>query len=82
MFVVQKTIWASDDISYNITVQDSRYDHNYATIWGGIKTAVTILFGKPVYYNDVYIGDNHEKFRQFVNELAELCDKGQDIEGE
>jgi len=82
MFVVQKTIWASDDISYNITVQDSRYDHNYTTILGRIKTAFTILFGKPMCYNDVYIGDNPERFRQFVNELSELCDKGQDIEGE
>jgi hypothetical protein len=72
MFVVEKTVWDDGDTTYNISVQDSRYDHNYTTIWGRIKTAFTILFGKPVYYSDVYIGDP-EKFHNFVAQLNDLC---------
>ena len=49
MFVIEKTLWADGDINYNITIQDSRYDHNYNTIWGRIKRAAKILFGKPIY---------------------------------
>ena len=71
MLVVERTEW-DDDISYNITVQDSRYDHNYTTILGRIKTAMKILFGKPVYYSDVYIG-KPETFIGFVEKLNELC---------
>jgi hypothetical protein len=68
----KKTIWNDGEINYNIAVQDSRYDHNYTTIWGKIKSAFKILFGKPVYYSDVYI-DNPEKFMEFVGKLNELC---------
>ena len=72
MFVVEKTIWSDGEIDYNLTVQDSRYDHNYTTVWGRIKTALTILFGKPVYYSDVYIG-KAEKFHNFVAQLNNMC---------
>jgi len=72
MFVVDKTVWEDGEINYNISVQDSRYDHNYSTLWGRIKSAMTILFGKPVYYNDVYINEP-EKFREFVKQLNTLC---------
>jgi len=68
MLVVDKTVWEDGELNYNFTVQDSRYDHNYTTLWGRIKTAATILFGKPVYYSDVYIGKT-EKFREFVEQL-------------
>ena len=36
MLVVDKTVWENGEIDYNITVQDSRYDHNYTTLWGRI----------------------------------------------
>ena len=72
MFVVDRTIWNDGEISYNITVQDSRYNHNNTTIWGRLKSAFKILFGKPVYYSDVYI-DNPEKFAEFVGQLNDLC---------
>ena len=72
MFVIDKTIWSDGDISYNILVQDSRYDHNYTMVWGRIKSAFKILFGKPVYYSDVYI-DNPEKFTDFVKQINDLC---------
>jgi hypothetical protein len=72
MFVVYKTEWEDGTVDYDISVQDSRYDHNYNTLWGRIKSAMKILFGKPVYYSDVYINDP-EKFREFVKRLNELC---------
>ena len=72
MLVVERTVWEDGDIDYDISVQDSRYDHNYTTIWGRFKSAMKILFGKPVYYSDVYI-DSPEKFRGFVEDLNRLC---------
>jgi hypothetical protein len=72
MLVVDKTVWEDGDIDYNISVQDSRYDHNYTTLWGRLKSACKILFGKPVYYSDVYI-DRPDKFKEFVEKLNELC---------
>ena len=72
MFVVEKSEWDNGEVNYNITVQDSRYDHNYTTLWGRIKTAFKILFGKRVYYSDVYINEP-EKFKAFVEKLNELC---------
>ena len=72
MLVAERTEWEDGDIDYDISIQDSRYDHNYTTIWGRIKSAMTILFGKLVYYSDVCIGDP-KKFREFVEKLNGLC---------
>ena len=72
MLVVEKTVWDDGEVDYDISIQDSRYDHNYTTLWGRIKSAMKILFGKPIYYSDVYI-DKPEKFRDFVEELKKLC---------
>jgi hypothetical protein len=71
MLVVDKEEWEDGEVAYNISVQDSRYDHNYTTLWGRIKSAVKVLFGKPVYYSDIYI-DDPEKFREFVGKLNRL----------
>jgi len=71
MFVIDKTIWEDGDISYNITIQDSRYDHNHNTICGRFKRAVKLLFGKPIYYNDVYM-EGEERFSKLVSDMAEL----------
>ena len=71
--VVEKTEWNNGEIDIGISIQDSRYDHNYTTVWGRIKTALKILFGKPVYYSDVYI-DKPEVFKKFVKDLNELCE--------
>jgi hypothetical protein len=73
MIVVDKAEWEDGTVDYDISVQDSRYDHNYTTLWGRLKSAMKILFGKPVYYSDVYIGDT-ERFREFVEKLNGLCD--------
>ena len=72
MLVVEKTVWENGEIDYDISVQDSRYDHNYTTLWGRFKSVMKILFGKPVYYSDVYI-ESPEKFRAFVEDLSKLC---------
>jgi len=72
MLVVDKTVWKDGDVSFNLSVQDSRYDHNYTTLWGKLKNALTILIGKPVYYSGVYIGDT-EKIRNFVEQLKAMC---------
>ena len=69
--VVEKTEWTDGEINYDISIQDSRYDHNHTTIRGRIKTAAKILFGKPVYYSDVYI-DKPETFNKFVEDISVL----------
>ena len=71
MFVVEKTTWTDGNISFNITVQDSRYDHNFNTPWGRIKRAAKTLFGKPVYFNDVHL-EGEEKFRSFLKDMESL----------
>ena len=71
MLVIEKTVWEDNDVSYNISIQDSRYDHNYNTVWGRIKRAVKILFGKPIYYNDLYL-EGEEKFHKLVGDMKEL----------
>lgn len=58
MLVIEKTGWEDGDISYNISVQDSRYDHNYNTLLGRIKRAAKVLFGKPIYYNEKNLSIN------------------------
>ena len=72
MLVIEKTVWEDYVVSYDISIQDSRYDHNYNTIWGRIKRAAKILFGKPIYYNDVYL-DGEETFRNLVKDMGELA---------
>jgi hypothetical protein len=74
MFVVDKTVWDNGEVDFNISVQDSRYDHNYTTLWGRLKTAMKILFGEPVYYSDVYI-EGTEIFRKFVEDLNKLLEE-------
>ena len=55
MFVVERTLGENGEADYNISIQDSRYDHNHNTLWGRIMRATKILLGKPIYYNDVFI---------------------------
>lgn len=73
MFVVEKTLWEDGDINYNITIQDSRYDHNYNTVWGRIKRAASALFGKPVCFSDVYL-DGEDTFKKLVKDMSELAE--------
>lgn len=73
MFVIEKTQWEDGEISYCITVQDSRYDHNINTLWGRLKRAAIALFGKPVYYNDVHL-EGKDRFEQFLREMQDLAE--------
>ncbi|MCI9626369.1 MAG: hypothetical protein HFI90_06255 [Clostridia bacterium] len=72
MLVIEKTIWEDGDINYNISIQDSRYDHNYNTLWGRLKRAAKTLFGKPIYYSDVYL-EGEETFQQLVKDMNGLA---------
>ena len=81
MFVIEKTVWEDGDINYNITIQDSRYDHNYNTLWGRIKRAAKTLFGKPIYYNDVYL-EGEETFQQLAEDINDLAKSNLSEEGE
>jgi len=76
MFVVEKTMWEDGDTSYNISIQDSCYDHSHNTVWGRLRRAVMAFFGKPVYYNDVYLGgeEGEEKYRKLVADMANLLE--------
>ncbi len=71
MFVIEKTVWEDGSIDYDISIQDSRYDHNYNTLWGRIKRAIKILFGKSIYYNDVYL-NGEETFEQLIDDMKHL----------
>lgn len=73
MLVIEKTAWEDGSIDYDISIQDSRYDHNYNTLWGRIKRAAKVLFGKPIYYNDVYLGEE-ETFRTLIADMSSLAE--------
>ena len=71
MFVIEKTAWEDGEINYNISIQDSSYDHNYNTLWGRIKRAIKALSGKPIYFNDLFI-EGEETFHKLVLDMEEL----------
>lgn len=71
MFVVEKIVWEDGDVAYNISIQDSRYDHDYNTLWGRIKRAARTLFGRPISYSDLYL-DGEETFQKLVKDMDEL----------
>lgn len=70
MFVVERTQWEDGDTDYNISIQDSRLDHDYNTLWGRIKRACKALFGKPVYFNDLYLGS--DDYKQLVSDMQAI----------
>jgi len=77
MFVVEKTKWEDGEINYNISIQDSRYYHNYNTVFGRLKRAAKVLFGKPVYFNDVYL-EGETRYKQLVSDMTELMNSNID----
>ena len=72
MLVIEKTMWEGGDVDYDISLQDSRFDHNYHTLWGRLKRAAKVLFGKPNLYSDVYLWKESE-FRQLVDEMDAMA---------
>lgn len=77
MFVIEKSIDILGGANYNITVQDSRYDHNCNSLWSRLKNAFKVLFGKPVYFNDVYL-NGEDTFRQLLTEMEKLTHVDED----
>ena len=73
MLVIEKTVLEDGDIGYNISVQDSRYNHNYNTLWGRMKRAAKVLFGKPIYYNDLYL-KGEESFHKLIKDMENLAE--------
>lgn len=73
MLVAERTEWEDGEINFDISMQDSRYDHNNGSILNRIKNALKILFGKPVYYNDIFI-EGEEGYRKLVKDMEKLLD--------
>lgn len=71
MLVIDKTVWDDGSSDYNISIQDARYDHGCNTLWGRLKRAAKALFGKPVYYNDLYL-EGEEQYAALVEEMQAL----------
>lgn len=71
--MVEKNIWPDGDIDYDISVVDSRYDHDVNSVFGRIKRAAGVLVSKPVPFNDAYVpGD--EEFSSIIDQLTELLE--------
>lgn len=71
-FVIEKERWKEDgDITYNISIQDSRLDRNVNSIRNRIKNAFKVLFGKAIHHNDIFI-QNPKEFEDFVSKLNDL----------
>ena len=68
VFVIEKSIWDDNEISYSLTIQEPIHDK---TIWGRVKGAVRALFGKSVPFNDAYLEDK-EKFNKLIEDMKEL----------
>lgn len=81
MLVIEKTVWEDGNVNYNISVQDSRYDHNYNTLWGRLKRAGLSLFGKPIYYSDLYL-EGEETFKKLVKDMRRLSLSSCGVEAE
>jgi len=77
MFVVEKRRWANGDINYGITIQDARYDHRFNTAWGRLTRAAKILFGKPIYYSEVFL-QGEEEYGKLVAEMTDLMNASLD----
>lgn len=71
MLVVEKTVWDDGETWYDVSVQDSRYDHDANGILNRIRNAAKVLFGKTVTYNDVFF-ERPEDFDELLWELDEL----------
>lgn len=76
MLVVDKYLFDYDGgtICYNLSMVDSRYS-NVNGLSGRIKRAWTALFGRPIYYNDIFI-ENELDIVKFNNDLTYLINNG------
>lgn len=73
--VFEKTVFGNGDSWYNVSVEDSRYDHGATGLLNRVRNAARVLFGRPVVYNDVFIEDPR-RFDALVADLRELGEWG------
>lgn len=73
---ISKWKLGDDEFWYDISVLDSRYDHEANGVWNRIRRAVKALLGKPVYFNDVTL--NQEQFDDLISQMGGLCDHEMD----
>ena len=71
-----RTDWDDGEVSYDISVLDSRYDHNVNGLFGRLRRAFGVLVGKPVYFNDAFMRE--EEFVDLLGKLMALADEGGD----
>lgn len=62
--------WDDGETDYNISVLDSRYDHNVNGLLGRVRRAFGVLVGKPICFNDVLMSPN--EFDSMLNALTDL----------
>ena len=60
----------ADETTYNIAVLDSRYDHKANGVLNRIKRAAKALIGKPVYFNDVLLSEEH--YERLMQQMSDL----------
>lgn len=63
-----------EEISYDITVEDSYVGGDYKGFFGRIKRAWKAFVGKPVIYTGVYCEDAN-KMREFLTDCLKLIDE-------
>ena len=73
MLVIEKNFEQDGSTNYLISIQDSRYDHNYNTLWGRIKRIIKILLGKPIYYNDLHL-EGEDSFHKLIKDMHDLAE--------
>lgn len=63
-----------DEVSYDIAVLDSRYDHAANGLWNRVRRAAKALLGKPVYFNDVCLGES--AYVDLLDQMVDLLGEG------
>lgn len=65
ILVIDKYI-DNDEVFYNISIKNSNYE-NINGIKNRIRNAFKVLFGKPVYYNDIFVEDKRKMINFFYD---------------
>lgn len=66
--------WEHNDISYEITIEDSYCGCDYMGIKGRFKRAWKAFWAKPVYYSGIYCQDS-KRMRKFLEDCLSLMDE-------
>ncbi len=74
MFVIEKTAWEDGGIDYDISIQDSRYDHNYNTLRGRIKR--TVFWGVLTFFKQALVWQNSSSMQSSAPAAARAVPAG------